>query len=297
MAQYPTKVYLNGEIIDAENAKISVFDRGFLFGDGVYEVMTQTGGDFFYQQAHFKRLTESLAKTRIDFDVDTLIVKIEQLLQAADLLHQDCLLYIQITRGIAPRKHDFPAEALPSLMMYALPRVFPDINENHLSVITMPDHRWSRCDIKMTSLLGNVMANDYAIKQGVYEALLVRDGNITEASHSNVFFVKDEVVYTHPANEYILNGITRQITIKLCHDLGIKIKEEEVPATEVTSMDEVFLTGTTTRIASVKYIDQQEFYPGQKIGSITRRLQQGFRDLREQHRQKSTIPVANSSVV
>ncbi|MEM6841451.1 MAG: aminotransferase class IV [Bacteroidota bacterium] len=297
MTHYPTKVYLNGEIQDAEDAKISVFDRGFLFGDGVYEVMTQTGGSFFYQQAHFKRLTESLAKTRIDFDVDSLPAKIEQLLRTANLLHQDCLLYIQITRGIAPRKHDFPVDISPSLMMYALPRVFPDINENHLSVITMPDYRWARCDIKMTSLLGNVMANDHAIKQGVYEALLVRDGNITEASHSNVFFVKDGVVYTHPVNEYILNGITRQITVELCHDLGIEIREEAVPATEVANMDEVFLTGTSTRIASVKYVDQHEIYLGEKPGAITKQLQQGFRDLREQHRRKSALSTAKPYVV
>jgi D-alanine transaminase len=164
MAQYPTKVYLNGEILDAEDAKISVFDRGFLFGDGVYEVMTKTGGSFFYQHLHFQRLKESLAKTHIDFDVDILPGKIQQLLQASDLLDQDCLLYLQITRGIAPRKHAFPADASPSLMMYALPREFPDINQNRLSVITRPDYRWTRCDIKMISLLGNVMANDEAMQ-------------------------------------------------------------------------------------------------------------------------------------
>ena len=288
MAQYPTKVYLNDEILNAEDAKISVFDRGFLFGDGVYEVMTQTGGSFFYQQLHFKRLAESLAKTRITFEVDTLPKKIHQLLLASNLLERDCLLYIQITRGIAPRKHAFPDQTTPSLMMYALPRVFSDINQNCLSVITIPDYRWARCDIKMTSLLGNVMANDDAVSQDAYEALLVRDGKITEASHCNVFFVKDDVVYTHPANEFILNGITRQLTIKLCHDLGIEIREEAIYLDELSQMDEVFLTGTTTFIASVKYVQKRELYPNEEIGTITRQLQQGFGDLRVMHRAKST---------
>lgn len=290
MAPYPTKVYLNGEILDAEQAKISVFDRGFLFGDGVYEVMTQTGGSFFYQHLHFKRLTESLAKTNIHFEVNTLPSKIEQLLAASDLTNQDCLLYLQITRGIAPRKHAYPAEAVPSLMMYALPKVFPDINEHQVSVVTLPDYRWMRCDIKMISMLGNVMANSYAMEEEAHEALLIRDGKITEASHSNVFFVKDEVVYTHPANEYILNGITRQLTVKLCHDLEIEIVEEAVPATKINNMDEVFLTGTSSLIISAKYVDQHQFYSSRACGPITRRLQKGFRDLRVQHRQKSVSP-------
>ncbi|MEM9675189.1 MAG: aminotransferase class IV [Bacteroidota bacterium] len=292
MAQYPAKVYLNGEILTAEDAKISVFDRGFLFGDGVYEVMTQTGGSFFYQHLHFQRLAQSLAKISIDFDVDILPAKIENLLDAADLVNQDCLLYIQITRGIAPRQHAFPTDAEPSLMMYALPRVLPDINENQLSVIVRPDYRWSRCDIKMISLLGNVMANDEAIISDAYEALLVRDGYFTEASHCNVFFVKNGAVYTHPANEYVLNGITRQLTIKLCHDLGVDVKEEAVPLADLATVDEIFLTGTTTLVASVQYADQRELYPDQEIGPITRRIQQMFSDLRLQHRAKTTTVIS-----
>lgn len=297
MAHYPTQVYLNGEIISAEDAKISVFDRGFLFGDGVYEVMAQIGGSFFNQQAHYDRLTDSLTKISIDFDVRTLPDKIERLLLASDLLEKDCLLYLQITRGIAPRKHAFPDNTSPTVMMYALPRVFPDINENNLSVITLKDYRWARCDIKMISLLGNVMANDQAIREGAYEALLIREGKITEASHCNVFFVKDGVVYTHPANEYILNGVNRQVVIKLCHNLGIEVREEAVAIADLADMDEVFLTGTTTLVASVQRVDQLEFYKNEERGAVTRKIQQGYRELRAQHRRQSIINTTDSPAI
>lgn len=281
MGQYPSKVYLNGEIVDHQNARVSVFDRGFLFGDGIYEVMVQLDGSFFYEQAHLQRLSDCLQKISIAFNVNTLPARIQDLLQASGLQEKDCLLYIQVTRGTAPRKHAFPTNVPPTVMMHALPHVLPDINTNCTSVITMPDFRWSRCDIKMTSLLGNVMANDAAIKQGAFEALMVRDGEITEASHCNVFFVRDSIVHTHPADEHILNGITRQIVIKLCADLGLEVREEAVRQTDIAHMDEAFLTGTTTQIASVRQIDTHVFYSDGNAGKVTRRLQEAFFELKK----------------
>ena len=276
MNQYPKKVYLNGEIIDRNLAKISVFDRGFLFGDGIYEVMVQINGRFFYGDAHLKRLQFCLDKININFDVKTLSSEIDALLIASDLVTEDCLLYIQITRGTAPRTHSYPKDILPTVMMYAIPKKLPDINLINASVVTTNDYRWEKCDIKMTSLLGNVMANEFAMQQDCFETLFVRDGIITEASHCNVFFIKDETVFTHPANQYILNGITRQIVIDLCNKLKIKLIEKGVAFSDIENYEEAFLTGTSTQIASIKNINNHFFYQSGEIGEITKTLQHAY---------------------
>lgn len=279
MSNYPTKVYLNGKILDAEFAKISVFDRGFLFGDGIYEVMVQINGRFFYKKAHLDRLQYCLDKIEIDFDSSKIDSEIDRLLETSHLKTEDCLLYIQVTRGVAPRTHSYPKNIQPTFMMYAMPKVLPDINTNHVSVVTSPDYRWTNCDIKMTSLLGNIMANEFAMKNNCFETVFIRNGIITEASHCNVFFVKDDIVYTHKANEYILNGITRQIVFELCEKLNIKIVEEGINSNDITTMDEAFLTGTSTQIASIQKIDNHLFYK-EDIGAITQKLQQAYAELK-----------------
>ncbi|MBQ0735577.1 aminotransferase class IV [Aquimarina celericrescens] len=282
MNGYPKKVYLNGKILDHKDAKISVFDRGFIFGDGIYEVMTQVNGDFFYADAHLERLSDCLQKVNIDFDVNSLLNDIKRLRKVSDLEFKDCLVYIQVTRGIAPRKHAYPKEVTPTVMMYIMPFELPEINQKHIKAVTTLDYRWGRCDIKMTSLLGNVMVNEYAMKHGAYEAILIREGIITEASHCNVFFTKNNIVYTHPSNNFILDGITRQIVIQLCHDLGIEIRQEAVKEQDIFLMDEVFLTGTTTQIVSVQQINEYSFYKGNNTGPITKKLQEAFLALKKQ---------------
>ena len=280
MNNYPTKVYLNGEILDAKTAKISVFDRGFLFGDGIYEVMVQINGRFFYGDAHLKRLQYCLDTIDIDFDVKSLQKEIEKLLIAAELQEQDCLLYMQVTRGTAPRTHSYPKNTTPTVMMYAVPKKLPEINQIHAAVVTTNDYRWEKCDLKMTSLLGNVMANEFAMQQNCFETLFVRDGVITEASHCNVFFVKGNTVYTHPADQFILNGITRQIVIDLCNKLEIKVVEEGVLFSEISEIDEAFLTGTSTQIASIRKMNNHFFYQEDAIGKITEKLQQAYLELK-----------------
>ncbi|WP_273566842.1 aminotransferase class IV [Maribacter halichondriae] len=283
MTLYPSKVYLNGRIYDAEMAKISVFDRGFLFGDGIYEVMVQIGGRFFCEEAHLKRLDECLIKINIDFDISILSSAIPDLLEAADLLQEDCLLYIQVTRGVAPRTHAYPKNTSPTLMMYAVPKVLPDVNTIHASVVTMDDFRWSRCDIKMTSLLGNVMANERAMEQDCFETLFVRDGIVTEASHCNVFFVKQRIVYTHPANRYILDGVTRQIVLELCQELNLEVREAGISKERINQVDEAFLTGTSTQIASIRQIDNHVLYEHDEVGEVTKRLQWAFLEQKKKH--------------
>ena len=277
---YPDKIYLNGKIVKQEDAKVSVFDRGFIFGDGLYEVMVQINGTFFYEKAHLDRLQSGLHKININYDLSSISKEIDKLLEVSGLTDQDCLLYIQITRGVAPRQHSFPKDIQPTVMMYAVPKVLPDINTVHAKVITRKDFRWSRCDIKMTSLLGNVMLNEEAMQHECFETVLIRNGVVTEASHCNVFFVKDEVIYTHPANELILDGISRQIVLELCGNLKIEVRQEPVATDNINQMDEAFLTGTSTQIASIQKIDDHEYYEGEKVGPITQRLQNAFLELK-----------------
>ncbi len=276
---YPSNVYLNGEILPSGAARVSVFDRGFLFGDGIYEVMAQINGRFFYKEAHMERLRRCLGEIDLDLDVSTLERDIPALLRASDLSGKDCLLYIQVTRGVAPRQHAYPAGVQPTTLMYAWPKTLPDINQTLASTVMRDDFRWSRCDIKMTSLLGNVMANQFAVEHGCYETLFVRDGFVTEASHCNVFFVKGGVVFTHPANAFILDGITRQVVLELCEKLRIEVRLEGVQASDLHGMDEAFLTGTSTQVMAIGSIDGKTVGGG-KTGPVTKRLQEAFLELK-----------------
>ena len=182
---------------------------------------------------------------------------------------------MQLSRGVAPRQHSFPKDIQPTVMMYAWPKTLPDINTDHASVVTLEDFRWSRCDIKMTSLLGNVMANEHAKSNECYETLFERNGVITEASHCNVFFVKDNIVYTHPTGPFILDGITRQVVLERCEQLGIPVRLKGILATEVPSMDEAFLTGTSTQVLAIQKVDGHRYFKSDP-GPVTQRLQEAF---------------------
>ncbi len=277
--KYPAKVFLNGEILDAGDAKISVFDRGFIFGDGVYEVMARIDGRFFYREAHLARLKWCLGQIHIKADISQLENAIPELLAASGLAEKDCLLYMQVSRGTAPRQHSYPQKIRPTLMMYAWPKTLAGINTTHASVLTIEDYRWSRCDIKSTSLLGNVMANQLAMENDCYETLFIRDGKITEASHCNVFFVKDRIVYTHPRGPLILDGITRQVVLELCKQHGMEVRLEGIPSKEIDKMDEAFLTGTSTQVMAIKEVDGYRFFERQ-AGPVTQKLQKAFLELK-----------------
>jgi len=279
LSGYPFKVYLNGHIRDTEDAKISVFDRGFIFGDGIYEVMAQINGRFFYKKAHLDRLKWCLEQIDITLDVDAVEKEIPGLLDASGLTEKDCLLYMQVTRGVAPRQHSYPNESTPTVMMYAWEKRLPDINNAHASVVTTKDFRWSRCDIKMTSLLGNVMANEHAMQNNCYETVFERNGFITEASHCNVFFVKNGAVYTHPAGPYLLDGITRQVVLELCEQLAIEVRLEGIQTADIHKMDEAFLTGTSTQVLAIKEVDGHTYFKDQP-GLVTNKLQKAFLDLK-----------------
>lgn len=272
---FPPIVWLNGELTAPEEARISVFDRGFLFGDGIYEVMARMGGQFFYEQLHWERLERCLDQIGLKANVNTLKTAVPGLLAASGLEDKDCLLYIQVTRGVAPRQHAFPKGIAPTLMMYAWEKTLPAIPEKPVRVVMREEFRWSRCDIKTTSLLGNVMANEFAMEHDCYETVFMRQGVVTEASHCNVFFVRNGAVITHPANPYILDGITRQVVLKLCAQLGLQVRLVGYPASEIHLADEAFLTGTSTQITAIGQIDYHVLGNG-AVGGITRRLQEAF---------------------
>lgn len=286
---FPEKVYLNGEIVSSEDAKISVFDRGFLFGDGIYEVMMQLENGIFYKKAHLNRLRDNLNKIGIQYNVKEIDDMLEPLLKASDLTNQSCLIYMQVTRGVAPRKHSYPKGVPASVMMYALPYALPTINPKNMKAILTPDFRWHRCDIKSISLLGNIMSNEAAMNQNTDEAALVRDGVVTEGSHTNIFFVKDKTVITHPANEHILNGISRLIVLEVCKELDIPIIEKPVAENEVKSMDEAFFTGTTTQVASIAQLGDHIFYNNYDVGKVTGKLQEAFAQLRKKDTANITL--------
>jgi D-alanine transaminase len=278
---FPEKIFLNGELISIQGATISVFDRGFLFGDGIYEVMVQLENGLFYSNAHWERLQSNLDKIGISYNVAEMESQLNPLLLASNLTNKPCLIYMQVTRGVAPRKHAFPKDIQPTVMMYALPHTLPYINDRDFHGILCSDNRWHRCDIKSTSLLGNVMANERAMEQNADEAVFVRNGFITEGSHTNIFFVKSGKVYTHPANQLILDGITRKIVLKLCEDLEIPMMEKAIGVDEIDGMDEAFLTGTTTQIASIAKLGDHVYHRPEEIGETTKKLQKAFAELKK----------------
>lgn len=273
---FPKRVFLNSEWKNAEEAKISVFDRGFVFGDGLYEVIPFYNGKFFLKEDHLNRLSYGLKEINIEFDVDGINDVLLKAIREADLDGSDGAAYIQVTRGVAPRIHSYPSESKPTVLIYAFPVVLEGFEEKSVDVLVSEDYRWHRCDIKSTSLVANVAMNNEAVKNGFHENVLHRNGVITEGSHSSVFFVRNKVVYTHPNGKFILPGITRKATIDLCRANNIQIIETPLSIDQLSTVDEVFLTGTRTQILAVRSVVMNGVarFKQNQIGEITRILQQ-----------------------
>ena len=274
---YPAEVYLNDQWVKPEEAFVSVFDRSFMFGDGIYEVTPFYSGKPFRLQDHVARVKYCLQEMNIDFDPSILESLMTEAVERSSFSSEDAAVYLQISRGTAPRSHFIPEKVQPSLLLYAFQVNLADYEDRSWKVITSEDLRWHRCDIKSTALLANTMANDVAISAGYDENLLFRNGYFTEGSHSTIFFVKNKTVYTHPEGREILSGITRKVVLELCREQGISIKEEAFPVTGLREVDEIFLTGTTTQIAPVSSvtIEGEEVFTSQK-GEVTATLQKEF---------------------
>jgi len=268
-------VYINNQFILSEKAQISPFDRGFLFADGVYESIRTYNKKLFMFEEHLNRLKRSLKETRIDFnDFESLNDIIHELINKNNI-DKEALVYLQITRGaVLTRTHCFPQEKIPPTIFISVKEFEGNIKEQiqGVKVILQEDIRWFRCDIKSTSLLPVVLANQRAKEYGAAEAILVRDGMITEGTHTNFFAVKNETLYTAPASRLILEGITRRIVLEICEKLKIDHREEFINKDNLKNFNEFFITSTTKEITPVTMIDYWKINDG-KPGKITKSLQ------------------------
>ncbi|MBR9989789.1 MAG: D-amino acid aminotransferase [Gemmatimonadetes bacterium] len=272
------QVYLNGRYIDHSEAMIPVDDRGFLFADGVYEVVRIYGGRAFLMQPHMRRLRAGLAALHIEGDVEDSLTDVAERLIRDNGVDGDGTIYIQVTRGVAPRRHAFPDPAVsPSVYVFAKPfKQYPDDYFNTgVAAVSVPDTRWTRCDIKSIALLPNVLANQQAHRAGAFEALFVKDGVLIEGSHSNLFGVLDGTLLTYPSCNYILSGITRTLVLEMARELGIPAAEAPIPWDRIDDVEELFLSGTTTEVMPVARVDDRVIGGGTR-GPVTTRLQQAY---------------------
>ncbi|MGF9916094.1 D-amino-acid transaminase [Paenibacillus ehimensis] len=272
-----TPIYLiQDRLVPKEEVRVSPDDRGYYFGDGIYEVFRVYGGKLFEAEAHFHRLERTAAAVRIDLPAASSELKkqLEQLIAANSLV--EGTVYLQITRGAAPRNHMFPAQAERVLMAYTTELKRPvHTMQQGISVVTMEDIRWLRCDLKTLNLLPNTLAKQYALDQGADDVVLHRSGLVTECSASNVMIVKEGAVITHPADNLILHGITRAVALRLARELGIPVAETPFTLDDLRQAEEAFVTGTTIEVTPVISVDGIPVASGSP-GPVTRRLQQAF---------------------
>ncbi|MBI2614861.1 MAG: aminotransferase class IV [Gemmatimonadetes bacterium] len=273
-----TTVYFNGNYLPQDEVRVSPEDRGFVFGDGVYEVIRSYQGQLFALDAHLARMRSGVCELAINgADVDALGDVSAELIKRNHLTAGDATVYLQITRGTAPRAHFFPDPPVRPTVYAQAGRFTPKGDPaKGIATITVPDIRWARCDIKTVQLLPNCLANQRARASGAQEALFVRDGVVLEGSHSSLFFVFGEEVRTAPKNNYILPSITRDIVLDLCRTAGIPAREAPVFTHELPRATESFLAGTTVEVMPIVRIDGWGLGDG-KPGPVTRRLQELFR--------------------
>lgn len=271
-------VFLNGEFVSKKKAFISPDDRGFYFADGVYEVIRCFKGNFFCFEEHIERLGKSLSKTRINYKgIGNLYSVCKSLISQNDLEKTYADVYIQITRGAHKRTHSFPENDIsPTVYIHAYERI-PAVNDlkRGIKAITRPDIRWLRCDIKSVSLLPNTLLFQEANEEEAGECIFIRDGVITEASHSNVLGVKTNVIFTHPDCNLILPGITKMIIFEICRDLGIYIKESPIREKDMYELDELFIVGTGNDVMPVVRLNNNTINNGIP-GAVTRLIQREY---------------------
>jgi D-alanine transaminase len=272
-------VWMNGAFIDRSEAKVDIEDRGYQFGDGIYEVIRVYNGKLFTASEHLERLLSSGDKLsiKIEYTVEELKMLMEELVDKNNL--ETGIVYMQVTRGASSRNHAFPSEDTPpTYIAYTKEVKIPfEQMDNGVSAITVEDIRWSRCDIKSLNLLGNVIAKQKAAEADCYESIQYRDLTVTEGSSSNIWIMKDNIVKTHEANQFILNGITRQKIIQLCKENEIEVLEESFTIEDLIDADEVFLSSTTAEVMPIISINNVPVGNGE-IGPVTRNLQKLFKD-------------------
>jgi D-alanine transaminase len=283
MAEPLPQCYLNGEYLPLRDARISPLDRGFLFGDSVYEVLPVFGGRMFLFQEHFDRLARSLKEIRLENP--------HSHAQWLEILEQltarngggDMYLYVQVTRGMEfGRNHPFPAAASPTVFAMAsrLPVLSDAERAAGLSAITVEDFRWGRCDIKSTCLLANVLMKQQAVDAGAYEAIIVRDGLVLEGSSTSVFIVRNGVLITPPNSHRILPGTTREAALTLANSV-LPVEIRDLTVAELRSADEIWISSATRDVLPVTRLDGAPIGTG-RPGPAWTRLAAAFGNLRQQ---------------
>jgi len=272
--------YFNGKFLPKEEVKISPDDRGFLFADGIYEVVRWYKGFFYDMDSHMARMKRSLRELRINWPGADLFPSLaNDLIKLNKLENEPAMIYLQVTRGAARRSHSFPSrEVSPTTYAYAW-GFKPDnlSKESGVKVMLKEDIRWSRCDIKSIALLPNTLSFQEASENGMKECIFVRNGLITEGSHSNIFFVIDGTLFTHPESNHILSGITRKNILRIADEAGIKIREEAVAENRIRLAKEAFISNTSAEVTPVIEIGGNTVGDGVP-GLITRIIRDKFDD-------------------
>ena len=252
-----TLCYLNGEYTPLNQAKVSVLDRGFIFGDGIYEVVPVYGRRLFRFDEHMARLERSLSKLRISNPHSRLdwLMRCRRLIEAQ--ASEDQLIYIQVTRGVALRDHVMPAGIEPTvfMMVSAMKQPSPEQRHQGVACVSARDFRWERGDIKSISLLGNVLARQISADQGAVETIMFRDGFLTEAASCNVWVVREGAVLGPPKSEHVLEGIRYELIRELCEQEGLAFNLRPISEGEVTSADELMLSSATKEVLPITTLD------------------------------------------
>ena len=278
-------VYLNGQFVPLSQANVSVLDRGFIFGDGIYDVIPVYQREMFRPMQHLERLTRSLASVGIDniYSNEQWLRIIANLMENSE--GSDLLVYIQVTRGVAPRRaHAFPLNTQPTvfIMVNAMSAPSKEMRERGVACVTMQDMRWLHCDIKSTSLLGNVLAAQNAAQHGAVETIQFRDGFLTEASASNVWIVKNQTLLGPKKNNLVLEGIRYGLFEELCAKHVIPFEMRASAQDEVFAADEVLLSSATKEILPVTLIDSKPVGLG-KPGPMYAKLYAIYQEAKVQH--------------
>jgi len=279
--------YVNGQYVPHDHAKVSIDDRGYQFADGVYEVCEVFRGTLVDESRHMARLAYSLAELRIAAPCGTgaLAIVLREVIQRNKV--SNGYVYLQVTRGVAPREHTFPLSNVRSTLVVTARSVDPEKSEGlagkGVAVVTIPDLRWRRVDIKTISLLPNVLARQAAKEKGAYEAwLLDPDGMVTEGAASNAWIIdRAGTIITRPLDHSILRGITRTTLIDIVHALGLPLEERKFSRDEALSAREAFITGATTLVTPVVAIDEHLIGDG-RPGPITQKLRGNYHDVASQ---------------
>jgi len=272
-----TKVLINEHLVDEQDASVPYNDRGYVFGDGIYEYIRTYNNNIFTAKPHFERLLRSAKEIGLElkYNVEELTELIQELLAANGVVNGG--VYIQVTRGAAPRDHAFPTPSVEANVM-AFTKTYDrpyKLLEEGINAITTEDIRWLRCDIKSLNLLGNVLAKERAVKYNAQEAIQHRGDIVTEGSSSNVYAIKAGEIYTHPVNNYILNGITRMVIKDIAQEKGIPFNEGTFTVDFLRNADEIIVSSTSIEVMPVVKLDGEQVGDGE-VGPITKSLQEGF---------------------